>query len=176
MNTDKLLQALSEGIVNIEFTSMNSGNLRSIPCTLNKEHLANHFSMKQHATSDNILVFRLDSRTWEDIRIDTIQKSVKELRITPGTIDAIICFYYVDREIVETLKKWLRPGGVIIFEAYTINQKLINKMEGEDSYVLQSGELLELFSDFTLLKYEEPLHMKDYIASIIAQKPPEKTE
>lgn len=110
------------------------------------------------------------------VRIDTIQKSIKELRITPGTIDAIICFYYVDREIVETLKKWLRPGGVIIFEAYTINQKLINKMEGEDSYVLQSGELLELFSDFTLLKYEEPLHMKDYIASIIAQKSPEKTE
>ena len=74
MNTDKLLQALSEGIVNIEFTSMNSGNLRSIPCTLNKEHLANLVSMKQHATSDNVLVFRLDTRTWEDIRIDTIQK------------------------------------------------------------------------------------------------------
>ena len=73
MNTDKLLQALSEGIVNIEFTSMNSGNLKSIPCTLNKEHLANHFSMKQHATSDNVLVFRLDSGTWEDIRIATLQ-------------------------------------------------------------------------------------------------------
>ena len=74
MITDKLLQALSEGIVNIEFTSMNSGNLKSIPCTLNKEHLANHFSMKQHASSDNVLVFRLDTRSWEDIRIDTIQK------------------------------------------------------------------------------------------------------
>ena len=74
MNTDKLLKALSDGIVNIEFTSMNSGDLKSIPCTLNKEHLANHFSMKQHASSDNVLVFRLDSRTWEDIRIDTIQK------------------------------------------------------------------------------------------------------
>ena len=74
MNTDKLLQALSEGIVNIEFTSMNSGNLKSITCTLSKEHLENHFSMNQYASSDNVLVFRLDSRTWEDIRIDTIQK------------------------------------------------------------------------------------------------------
>ena len=74
MNTDKLLQALSEGIVNIEFTSMNSGDFKSIPCTLSNEHLKNHFSMKQHASSDNVLVFRLDSRTWEDIRIDTIQK------------------------------------------------------------------------------------------------------
>ena len=74
MNTDKLLKTLSEGIVNIEFTSINSGHLKSIPCTLNKEHLANHFSMKQHASSDNVLVFRLDSRNWEDIRINTIQK------------------------------------------------------------------------------------------------------
>ncbi len=74
MNIDKLLKTLSEGIVNIEFTSMNSGDLKSIPCTLSNEHLENHFSMKQHASSDNVLVFRLDSRTWEDIRIDTIQK------------------------------------------------------------------------------------------------------
>ena len=74
MNTDKLLKTLSEGIVNIEFTSINSGDLRSIPCTLSNEHLENHFSMKQHASSDNVLVFRLDSKTWEDIRIETIQK------------------------------------------------------------------------------------------------------
>ena len=74
MAIDKLLKALNKGIVNIEFTSMNSGNLKSIPCTLSKEHLESHFSMKQHASSDNVLVFRLDSRTWEDIRIDTIQK------------------------------------------------------------------------------------------------------
>ncbi len=105
------------------------------------------------------------------VRIDTIVKSIKDLKIKPGSIDAIICFYYVDREIVKTLKKWLKPGGIIIFEAYTINQKLINKMEGEDSYVLQDAELFDLFGDFTILKYEEPLHRKDYIASIIAKKP-----
>ena len=74
MAIDKLLKALNKGIVNIEFTSMNSGNLKSIPCTLSKEHLESHFSMNQHGSSDNVLVFRLDSRTWEDIRIDTIQK------------------------------------------------------------------------------------------------------
>jgi hypothetical protein len=30
--------------------------------------------MRQHASSDTVLVFRLDTRAWEDIRIDTIQK------------------------------------------------------------------------------------------------------
>ena len=74
MDTDRLLKALSEGIINIEFTSLNSGDLRTIPCTLSQEHLKNHFYMRQHASSDNVLVFRLDTRTWEDIRVDTIQK------------------------------------------------------------------------------------------------------
>ena len=74
MDTDRLLKALSEGIINMEFTSLNSGDLRTIPCTLSQEHLKNHFYMRQHASSDNVLVFRLDTRTWEDIRVDTIQK------------------------------------------------------------------------------------------------------
>ena len=39
MDTDRLLKALSEGIVNIEFTSLNSGDLRTIPCTLGEEHV-----------------------------------------------------------------------------------------------------------------------------------------
>ena len=74
MDTDRLLKALSEGIVNIEFTSLNSGDLRTIPCTLSQEHLKNHFYMTQHASSDTVLVFRLDTQAWEDIRVDTIQK------------------------------------------------------------------------------------------------------
>ncbi len=74
MDTDRLLKALNRGIVNMEFTSLNSGDLRTIPCTLSQEHLKNHFYMRQHASSDSVLVFRLDTRTWEDIRVDTIQK------------------------------------------------------------------------------------------------------
>jgi len=74
VDTDRLLKALNRGIVNMEFTSLNSGDLRTIPCTLSQEHLKNHFYMRQHASSDNVLVFRLDTRTWEDIRVDTIQK------------------------------------------------------------------------------------------------------
>ena len=74
MDTDRLLKALNRGIVNMEFTSLNSGDLRTIPCTLSQERLKNHLYMRQHASSDNVLVFRLDTRAWEDIRVDTIQK------------------------------------------------------------------------------------------------------
>jgi len=74
VDTDRLLKALNRGIVNMEFTSLNSGDLRTIPCTLSQEHLKNHFYMTQHPSSDTVLVFRLDTQAWEDIRVDTIQK------------------------------------------------------------------------------------------------------
>ena len=74
MDTDRLLKALSEGIVNIEFTSLNSGKIRTLLCTLSEEHLVNHNTMKQDPENDTILVFRLDKKSWEDIRVDSIQK------------------------------------------------------------------------------------------------------
>ncbi len=105
------------------------------------------------------------------VRIDTIHKSMKDIKIKNGTIDAIICFYYVDRTVVQTLMDWLRPGGVLVFEAYSINQKNINKMNEDDSYLLKEAELLTLFPGFRILKYEEPMHEKEYTSSIIVQKP-----
>ena len=71
---EKLLKALNQGIVFIEFTSLNSGEVRALQCTLDKEYLNSHNTMKQNPENDTILVFRLDKKSWEDIRVDSIQK------------------------------------------------------------------------------------------------------
>jgi hypothetical protein len=71
---EKLLKALNQGIVFIEFTSLNSGEDRTFQCTLDKEYLDSHNAMKQNPENDTILVFRLDKKSWEDIRVDSIQK------------------------------------------------------------------------------------------------------
>lgn len=106
-----------------------------------------------------------------DVRIETIHKNVKDYKVASNSLDAIICFYFVDRDIVKKLMKWLKPGGVIIYESFTMKQKKINKLQEDDSYLLGEGELLELFPGFRILKYEEPLHKNDFTASIIVQKP-----
>ncbi len=74
MHMEKLLKALNQGTVFIEFTSLNSGKIRTLPCTLSEEYLINHNTMKQDPKNDTILVFRLDKKSWEDIRVDSIQK------------------------------------------------------------------------------------------------------
>lgn len=106
------------------------------------------------------------------VRIKGVVASLEKYKIPDESFDAIICFYYVDRSLISKIQKWLRPGGVLIYEAYTLRQK--DKMDFRkepDSYFLKPQELLTMFPTMQVLKYEEPLHEKNYRASIILKKP-----
>jgi hypothetical protein len=72
MDIADLLVSLKSGIVEIEFKSLNSGNTKQVICTLNESYLENHTSMNQNALSETILVYKIDSYEWEDIRTDSI--------------------------------------------------------------------------------------------------------
>jgi len=106
------------------------------------------------------------------VKIKTIAASMKDYKIEPASFDAIICFYYVDRELIEKIKTWLKPNGILIYEAFTIRQRVhpAQRHDPED-YFLKDQELLSMFKGMRILKYEEPLHEKDFRASIILQKP-----
>ena len=105
------------------------------------------------------------------VKIKGVVASLSKYKIPPGSYDAIICFYYIDRSIVEKMMSWLKPGGVIIYEAFTDSQKKVkgHRRYDEDQY-LKSQELLTLFKGMKVLKYEEPAHEDKFRASIILQK------
>jgi len=107
-----------------------------------------------------------------NVNIKTIASSIEKFKITPESFDAIVCFYYVDRKILGKLKRLLKPGGVLLYEAHTIDEKKVNKKLtlDPDSYFLKPGELLSLFPGNKVLKYEEPLHERAFRASVIVQK------
>ncbi len=105
------------------------------------------------------------------VKLKTVVASALEYDFAEKSFDAIICFYFVDRNLIKKMKKWLKPQGIIIFEAYSLEQKKTQKNALEqDSDYLQEGELLQLFSDFRILKFEEPLHKNQFTSSIIVQK------
>ena len=78
----------------------------------------------------------------------------------------------MDRALIAKMEKWLKPGGVIIYEAYTEKQKAKegHRKYSDDQY-LQPRELLTMFDGLNILKYEEPQHEKNYRASVILRKP-----
>lgn len=105
------------------------------------------------------------------VKIKGVVASLEDYKIAPNSFDAIICFYYVDRSLVEKMKSWLKPGGILIYEAYTIREKTRKKKEHlADNEYLKEQELLKLFPGMRVLKYEEPLHEKEFRSSIILRK------
>jgi hypothetical protein len=72
MDVADLLASLKTGIVEIEFKSLNSGNTKQVICTLHESYLENHISMNQDTTNETILVYKIESKEWEDIRVDSI--------------------------------------------------------------------------------------------------------
>jgi tellurite methyltransferase len=107
------------------------------------------------------------------VRINTVTANIFKYDFPSESFDVIVNFYFVNKEVHQKMKRWLKPGGLIIFEAFTLKEKINNpkmKEDKEDSF-LKPGELLKLFPGYTVLKYEEPLHQKKYTASAIIKKP-----
>jgi SAM-dependent methyltransferase len=105
------------------------------------------------------------------VKIKGVVASLKDYKIQPNSFDAIICFYYVDRSLVEKIKTWLKPGGILIYEAYTLREKNKRNLihSSEDEY-LKEQELLKMFPTMRVLKYQEPLHEKEFRSSIVLRK------
>ena len=98
----------------------------------------------------------------------------KDYRIPEETYDVIICFNYLQRSLIPQIKRGIRPGGMVVYETFLVDQAQWGKPKNPD-FLLKHNELLDLFRDFRVLRYREGLFTNDKgdqraIASIIAQK------
>ncbi len=66
---NKLQTLLQQYVVEISFTSLKSGKQYSIPCTLRADVIPVQVNQ---SNSDAILLYRLDTNKWEDLRLSSI--------------------------------------------------------------------------------------------------------
>ena len=104
------------------------------------------------------------------VKIKTIVANLQDYEFPENSFDSIICFYWVDRKMLKRIHKWLKPGGVIIYEGYTLKHRAQEKEPDPVSYYLEEAELLKLFKDYKILKFEEANHQDEFRSSIIAIK------
>ena len=69
-----LFDALRKGVVTVEFTKLDTGELRVMPCTLNNEISGQKLEIKSYNTNDTMVMYGLDVKAWRDVKIDTILK------------------------------------------------------------------------------------------------------
>lgn len=91
-------------------------------------------------------------------------------RIPPATYDVIICFHYLQRSLFPQMQAGLRPGGVLVYETFTVKQPRFGKPTNPD-YLLRTRELLEAFSGLECLRYWEGIvRGRKAVARFIGQK------
>ena len=88
----------------------------------------------------------------------------------------IVAFNYLHRPLFEQLKHAVHPGGIVLYETFTIDQANHGRPKNP-AFLLRPGELLQTFSDWDILHYYEGVVENKAgtgskaIAQLAAQKP-----
>ncbi len=103
----------------------------------------------------------------------TIRSLIADLdsyQIEENAYDLILCFYFLERNLFEGIRKGLKPGGLLIFETFTEDYLQYSGFKRE--WVLAHDELRQAFSGLKVIDYrevDEPENETAY-ASLVARK------
>ncbi len=88
------------------------------------------------------------------------------------SFDAIMVFNYLYRPLFASIREAIRPGGLIIYQTFTVKQKQFGRPNNLD-FLLQVGELREEFSGWEIVHdFEGVVSNPDRaVARLIAEKP-----
>ena len=86
--------------------------------------------------------------------------------------NAIIVFRYLHRPLFPAVLNAVIPGGLMIYETFSIGNRRFGRPHNPD-FLLQPGELKDLFRDWQILFHSEAIrHNPDRaVAGIVARKP-----
>ena len=92
-----------------------------------------------------------------------------------GPFDVISKFFYLQRSLLPIIKDILKPGGIVVLRSFG-KAKDSTIESGNPDFILNPGELLEVFAEWDILLYEEGLEESrtgGTLAGIVARKPEE---
>ncbi len=109
----------------------------------------------------------LPGRIWQ---VDLEQANTEPL--AGQVFSAVIGFRYLHRPLFPALKNAVTPGGIVIYETFTIDNLGFGRPNNPD-FLLQPGELKTIFQDWELIfHFEGILRNPDRaMAQIVARKP-----
>jgi SAM-dependent methyltransferase len=103
-----------------------------------------------------------------DARVADLEKG--EFTIAPNSWDFVLTCYYLQRDLIESAKIGVRPGGLVLVIVHITEP-------GEDAtaHRLNPGELLSYFSGWSVVHYYEgpPLDTahRRKVAEVVARRP-----
>ncbi len=104
------------------------------------------------------------------VTISTRVVDLETYQLQKNTYDVVLCTYYLQGDLFPQIKDALKSGGMAVVETYTMDHRKY-RTRFRKEYLLGTNELLELFQDFIIIRYQNVDDGKAAYAGIIAQKP-----
>ncbi len=103
--------------------------------------------------------------------IETQVVDLENVSLATNEYDVIVVSYYLQRDLFPQIKKALKRGGMVVVETHNENYARY-KADFPQEYLLKNDELLTVFKDFVIIRYQaiDDGSSKAY-ASILARKP-----
>ena len=113
----------------------------------------------------------------ESLGVSTITTRLIDLEqapeIPPASFDLIAVFYYLQRDLMPQITRALKPGGIVVYETFLIdNHERFNHPRRRE-FCLNHNELLSLFGELRVLTYREGAQDSDkgpFTAALVAQR------
>jgi SAM-dependent methyltransferase len=129
--------------------------------------------LEQHAHAAHCAVTRVERALQIPTRRQGIQlwrADLEEINLPSQAFSVVLCVNYLQRSLFSQIEDALAPGGMLLFETYTVAQLDFAGGPRNPNYLLEVGELRTAFPKLRSLFYRE-LRAGKGIASLIAQKP-----
>ena len=99
---------------------------------------------------------------------DVMDLETGDARLPERAYDAIVVVHYLHRPLFPALVKALRPGGVLIYETFTVAQALRGKPTNPD-FLLAPGELVRAVAPLDIVDAREGEFDGRDVASVVAR-------
>ncbi len=104
---------------------------------------------------DALRELRADAPRVETLRADL--ETGHRIPLRSATLGAILIFRYLHRSLVEEIRRCLAPGGLLLYETFTVRQLELGWGPRSPRFLLEPGELPRLFASFEILEAREGL-------------------
>jgi SAM-dependent methyltransferase len=90
--------------------------------------------------------------------------------LPPAAFDFVVVTRYLERALLASIRETVRPGGLVVYETFTVHQRELGMGPTSADHLLNAGELRARFDGFDVLFYEE-VRTPQALARVVARRP-----
>ena len=91
--------------------------------------------------------------------------------LAPARCGAVLVFRFLHRPLSTMIERLIAPGGLLLYETFTVEQRALGSGPRSPDFLLESGELLGMFPGLEILEHDQEPGPSEACARLLARRP-----